>query len=212
MKKQVSKLPSPVYLKDLDYFDIPGSSTNVPLSNKMMANKDKDLSYHLKASPQLTSKTFTTNLKQDLMIDSKLDLASMIHKSPRISPNKLFKLTKPGRNRVALQSLSITRPLKELKEDDSAYLRRKLSMNSTDGKVTSGDETIMQNITEEDAIQQFYQLYRNIDKVSEINKFNQNQDSVFTSYLKKTEELKILPAKNGFVIKKSDSKSRLNIK
>ena len=59
-------------------------------------------------------------------------------------------------------------------------------------------------ITGQIAISKFYNHYKKLDKVKDQNKYNSINDSIYTAFLNKSESLKLLPSKIGFIKIKGD--------
>jgi len=131
------------------------------------------------------------------------------------SPKKMFKLTKTSNSRVALQSLSISRVAKteHESEDDSEYYRKRLSAPFQEENVISGDEVPQSQVMDGDEIAgKFYNHYRKLERISDINEFNKTKDALYTSFLKKSVDLKLLPSKIGFIAPQKTPSKGINLK
>jgi len=163
------------------------------------------------SSPKGDRSIFSSN--PPITSRSQLNDALPIPQKP--SQKKMFKITKSGHSRVAMQSLSVSRVSKTEQdhEDDSEYYRKKLAFPLKEEFVQSGDEHPASQVIEDDEIAgKFYNHYRKLDRISEINEFNKTKDGLYTSFLKKSVDLKILPSKIGFIApQKSNNKKEINL-
>jgi len=88
--------------------------------------------------------------------------------------------------------------------DDSEDFRKKLVTPLRTEKFTSEDE-FPKNVMGEKAVTNFYHHYKMLDKIKDMNHFTQIQDSTYTSFLGKSENLKLLPSKIGFIKEKGEA-------
>jgi len=174
------------------------------------ANKASSLL--VKISPKLTKKRDTAPLQTSIATERLMN-------SPSASPSRrsLFRLKKPGEIRVTTQSLrslnfSSTIRLDETDEEENeeAQLTKRLHEPIIEENVVSLDEMPHETCGDE-AIDRFYSHYKQLDKVCDINGFKSVKNAMYTTFLKKTEDLRLFPAKIGLV-KEKGTKDRLKIK
>ena len=81
-------------------------------------------------------------------------------------------------------------------KNDYDFYRKKLNTPWKQDRVNSVDEE-PQGIMGRDAIDKFYNHYKKLDKIKDINSYAVISDSMYTNFLSKSESLKLLPAKVG---------------
>lgn len=180
-----------------------------PASTQATSKKSLGISF---SSPKGDRSIFSSHAP----VSSRSQLNEGIPIPQKPSPKKLFKLTKSGQSRVALQSLSISRVSKteHEPEDDSEFYRNRLSAPFIEEIVKSGDEHPQsQAIDDDETAGKFYNHYRKLERISDINEFNKTKDALYTSFLKKSVDLKLLPSKIGFIApQKTHNKQEINLK
>jgi hypothetical protein len=130
------------------------------------------------------------------------------------SQSKHLRIKKPEAKHRVAQSVDFANklfpiPAFEPKDDTETY-RRRLNTPWKIEKVHSDDE-IPCGILGRESIDRFYNHYKKLDKIKDINHFNAIKDSVYTSFLTKSESLNLLPAKVG-VLKEAGESTKLKIR
>jgi len=164
--------------------------------------------------------TYLTRPPQSMSIKTSPDEDEREPKSPRFespsSPQFFYgrpvKLTRLRNTNVhSLDYATSNRKLINPEDmDDSEEFRKKLVTPLRTEKLISEDES-PKNVMGEKAVTNFYSHYKMLDKIKDMNHFTQIQDSTYTSFLGKSENLKLLPSKIGFIKEKGEAdKLKLN--
>lgn len=187
-------------------------------------NRDskKTPTYCVKVSPRISVKR-TTAAPPILSTLANLDRISTARDesigSRSARKPATFRLTRPSTNmRVGAQSLkSLNFSSHKAKPDDSSdddvvlEDEQNLSIAPLEEEpIISADEK-PQHTAGKEGVGQFYKHFRQLDKINDINKFKHVKDTAYTSFLKKTEAMNLLPSKIG-IVKERGSEDKLKIK
>jgi len=201
-----------------------------PLTSKIIIT-DTDLAPSLPIlSPRHNnSKLKTLNLNPQQQIDSRLFVQSQVlsarsHQEDPVdalkrsllgSPPsvartfKSIKLSLPPKSRVVLPALPLFKNNKE--EDETPLYKNRLRTPLHQERVISGDENPNERSPKSGATE-FYSHYKNLDKIRDINEFNQTKDALYTTFLRKSENLNLLPSKIGFIASDKNANNRIKLK
>lgn len=120
-------------------------------------------------------------------------------------PQRLsVRLNKGPRNTRVYHSTELGRISGVDEADDSDNYKKHLAAPYEREKIVSQDED-PQNILGDEAVNQFYLHYKQLDKIKDINSFTQVRDATYTSILGKSESLNLLPSKMGFIRERGDA-------
>mgnify|MGYP001156686915 CR=1 FL=1 len=128
--------------------------------------------------------------------------------SPKLAPIR----PRRGRN---TQSVDYTNTKKspffhaDSKVDDSTEYLSKMARKSSREDLMCEDEKPTHLIGEE-AITEFYSHYKHLDKIVDQNRFKDIKDSMYTSFLRRSEDLHLFPAKIGLIKSRGD-KTKISI-
>jgi len=181
----------------LDPRDFPSPLKHGPSS-------EKKLKFIVSLQP-LQSNTFKT-LKDEELENQRVETEPSNH--PSFFLGKPIRLSKCTKNNLGFYSMDYAsykrNKIEEAEADDSEEFRKGLITPFRAERLISGDES-PHNILGEDVVSNFYQHYKKLDKVRDINSFTQVQDATYTSFLGKTESLQLLPSKIGFIRDKGEA-------
>lgn len=119
----------------------------------------------------------------------------------KTTPNspKLIHLKKPeNTTKPVMIKIKKTKPL-----DETTILRKRLATPVRLEKINFSDEK-SSPIRGENASQNFYQKFRILDKIQEVNSLYGVKNDATTSFLVKTQSLQLLPSKIGFINERTD--------
>lgn len=127
--------------------------------------------------------------------------------SPKLAPLQF------SRNRNT-QSVDFTKGISNIarqdSRDDSAEYLSKIKEDNIKEEVDWLDEKPAKIVGTE-AVEKFYDHYKKLDKIIDQNKFKDIKDSLYTSFLRRSEDLHLFPSKIGLV-KKSGERAQILIK
>lgn len=120
----------------------------------------------------------------------------------------MFRLKKPTELRVgtvSLRSMNLSPSPKSKIVDEIDDIDEKeddMILEKLDGPIQEDvvpGAGVPQETTGDHAIENFYTHYKKLDKISDINEFKNSKQTMFSSMLKSTEDLKLFPSKIGLV-------------
>ena len=183
-------------------FNSPPRRTNLPPINTAGSHKSK---FKVCLSPETARGTLRNTSSLSLQ-DNQLEFSPPTLFSPRLAP------IKAKTSRVTQSSLlpEATRhvPATERNgyDDDQPSYLEKLLRTTTREEAEADDEKPKETIGEK-AITDYYMHFKKLHKVKDQNAFRDLKDSIYTSSLRKSEDLRILPLKMGFIKEKGKASS-----
>jgi hypothetical protein len=189
-----------------------------PAKNRGLLLNDIDVDVkNIKLPPILTNTTGrTTKTNADFTVVKNpkfifkntqllpLDGSSLINTTEStISFNsKHLNLKQPSSKKRIIQSLELNKNAlsqqPDQKELDNEYFRKKLNTPIRKQKVLSEDELPLE-LVGYDIYGKYHNHYKKLDRIREVNEFNNLEPSVYTNFLSRSETLKLLPSKIGFL-------------
>lgn len=116
--------------------------------------------------------------------------------------SKQFNLKVPQSKKRIVQSLELnkhaTSPQPDLKELDNEYFRKRLNTPFLPQKPDYDDESPFE-LVGYDIYNKYHNHYKKLDRIREMNEFASVEPSVYTNFLSRSETLKLLPSKIGFL-------------
>jgi len=178
--------------RNLDDYENPLSPIKLPaLSTRNESSQSK---FKLSLSPRFSS------LKKNSDILNTTTEHSIDTQTSAMTSPKSFRLKRPERS--VIKSFEIDKFGKIITDDNETY-RQRLNTPYKNERVVSEDEQPIR-IMGEDSVKKFYNHYKKLDKIKDINNFYAVKDSVYTNFLSKTESLQLLPSKVGFIKDEGD--------
>lgn len=171
--------------------------------SELSITKVADSDQSTKQSFEMKRMRNSSSLKQLSLISSSPTLN--LHHSPIPSTRHSF-LTLPP---LQLHSHRRSKSQNVVKEDDSEEYLRKLQEKTDRQEGVYADEDPKKTVGL-DAVMNFYSHYKKLDKVVDQNKHRALKDSIYTTFLRKEEELQLFPSKIG-IIKDRGEKSHILI-